>query len=172
MAEAAREECGLDRVVFVPCRVSPFKDRSAATAEQRLEMVEAARREAGLGWAEVSRCEVDRPGPSHSWETAAQFAELAPEAKWHWILGVDQWDEIEFWARPERLRRMLHFIVLTRDGREVRPREGWRCTAVTFSHPASSSAIRENAVAHEDWLTPGVVDYCRRRGLYGLGDSA
>jgi nicotinic acid mononucleotide adenylyltransferase len=85
---------------------------------------------------------------------------------WHWIVGTDQWDAIDRWAEPEKLRDFLHFIVLTRDGDPVVERDGWRYTAVPFQHPASSTKIRENFADNVDWLVPGVADYCRELGLY------
>lgn len=167
MAVAAREAADLDRVVFVPAAVSPFKSGTVATGTQRREMLGIALAESGTAWAEISDFELNRPAPSYSWETARHFSALAPETEWYWILGTDQWDQIERWAEPERLRQWLHFLVFTRQGQTVRERPGWRHTAVAFEHPASSSAIRSDFTAHRDWLTPGVAVYCEERGIYG-----
>lgn len=167
MAVAAREAADLERVVFVPAAVSPFKSGTVATGAQRREMLGIAVEEEGLGWAEVSRFELDRPAPSYSWETVRHMSETCPGTEWHWILGTDQWEQIERWAEPERLRQSLHFLVFTRQGQTVRERPGWRHTSVAFEHPASSSAIRTDFAGHRDWLTPGVAAYCEARGIYG-----
>lgn len=166
MAKASREAAGLDGVVFLPCFVSPFKEGTHASAEQRAEMISIALEETGSGWAELSRYEIERQGPSYSWQTAVHYSESMPEVEWHWIVGTDQWDQIENWAEPEKLRELLHFIVVTRDGSGVAERDGWRHTAVQFSHPASSTEIRSDLKSHTDWLTPGVFRYCRENGLY------
>ena len=83
-----------------------------------------------------------------------------------WILGTDQWEQIDRWAEPEILRELLHFLVFTREGEPVRDRPGWRHTPIPFAHPASSTAIRADLTGHRDWLTPGVFHYCREQGLY------
>lgn len=167
LAERVAEAAGLERVVFVPAFRSPFKSSTAATARQRCEMVARALDEAGWDWAELSDFEVRREGPSYSWETARHFARESPRVDWHWILGADQWDQIEDWAEPEVLRKALRFLVVARGGQEIREREEWRSQLVPFDHPASSSAIREDIEEHADWLSPAVRKFCEEEGLYG-----
>ncbi len=167
MAATARERFALDGVIFVPCAVSPFKNGTIASGPQRREMLEVALAESAMDWAEVSDFELDRPAPSYSWETARHFSETRPGIEWHWILGTDQWDRIDRWAEPERLRSSLHFLVFSRSGVVVRERPGWRYSAVPFAHPASSTAIRADFDAHREWLTPGVAEIAG--GIYGRG---
>lgn len=167
MASAVIKAIGVEEVVFVPCFVSPFKDGTLATGEQRFELLKRAVDDEGLSWASVSRFEIEREGPSYSWQTAAHFVEGEPDTKWHWIVGTDQWDSIEKWANPGFLRENLHFIVMTRDGREVESKKGWSAISLTYAHQASSTSIRKDFVAHEEWLTPGVISFCRESGLYG-----
>lgn len=166
MAGAAREGVGLDRLLFMPAAVSPFKKGTVADGGQRRRMLEIALADEGMEWAEVSDFELNRPAPSYSWETSRHFRGLEPETDWFWILGTDQWDQIGNWAEPARLREDLHFLVFSREGQAVRDRPGWRHTPVVFSHPASSTAIRGDFEAHRDWLTPGVAAFCEREGIY------
>jgi len=166
MASVAREAAGLEEVLFMPAAVSPFKKSNTATGGQRFEMLRIALADAGMEWARVSEFELNRPAPSYSWETALHFHALEPETEWCWILGTDQWEQIERWAEPERLRHGLHFLVVTREGQSVRDRVGWRHTAVPFAHPASATKIRADFVGHRDWLTPGVLEYCVKERIY------
>lgn len=171
MAVKAMNSLALDRVIFLPCAVSPFKTGTIATGTERREMLELTLEEtvskSGTPWAEVSEFELNRPAPSYSWEAALHFTATAPEVEWYWIVGTDQWQVIDRWARPEILQKLLHFIVFTRHGNEVEPRPGWKCTAVEFDHPASSSDIRKDWERHSDWLTDGVKAYLSRHRIYG-----
>lgn len=167
MAATVMQSTGIDRVIFVPCFVSPFKSGTVASPEQRVEMLELAIRDLGWEWASVSRFEIERPDPSYSWETAEHFTQAMPETHLHWILGTDQWEQLERWAEPEKLRELLKFIVLTRGNAEVIPRSGWDHETLSFEHAASSTKLRERFTEHEEWLTPSVRDYCHERGLYG-----
>jgi len=168
MAEAAVAACGLDLVVFVPCRISPLKGWSpGASGDERMEMLRLAT--AGHPWAEVSGWELGRPGPSYSWETVAHFRSIWPSAELHWIMGEDQWASLERWARPEILREALHFIVFARNGSAPRERPGWRMTVVDGAWSVSSTRVRESLAAggDADGLLPAAVQqYIARRRLY------
>jgi nicotinate-nucleotide adenylyltransferase len=169
LAKCAKEAADLDRVIFMPCRQSPFKRRTVASAAQRFEMLRLAIGEQGIsGWAVVSDFEISRPGPSFSWETVEHFEsdDESGDVEWCWILGTDQWEQLEAWAEPEKLRASLTFVVMTRDGDSVEKKEGWKNIAVPFSHPASSTAIRKDFENHVDWLSPGVAEYCKRLSIY------
>jgi nicotinate-nucleotide adenylyltransferase len=151
MARAAHERCGLDRVIFIPCRISPLKGRSpAAPGDARLKMLRLAVAE--FPWAEISDCELSRPGPSYSWQTVEFFASVYPAATLHWLMGADQWSELDRWARPDFLRRILTFIV--------------------FASAVSSTEVRRRLAAGEptdELLPPAVAEYAVREQLYRHG---
>jgi nicotinate-nucleotide adenylyltransferase len=168
IARAAVEQCGLARVVFIPCQESPLKDRRPlASGPQRLEMLRLAT--AGLPWAEVSDWELSRPGPSYSWQTTAHFETLHPGAVLSWLMGADQWAALEHWARPDFLQEHLTFIVFARDAEKPRLRPGWRVHFLTGEWPGSSTEARallaeKKSAAH--LLPPAVEDYAISQGLY------
>jgi len=186
MARAAREALALDQVIFVPCWRSPFKAESATGAEHRAAMLRLALREA-FGEAPeaapatpsaeaspyaLSTWEIERPAASYSWETAQHYRALRPEARWHWILGADQWEALPRWSEPDRLRRELIFVVAHRAGHVPEPRPGWEVVFLPYDHPASSSAIRADFAAKQSWVPRSVAAYCECNGLYGsLGSS-
>lgn len=175
MATAAVTQARLDRVIFLPARISPHKDTQTpgASPEDRLEMLKLAT--AGIPWAEVSDWEISRPPPSYSWNTALHFRDLYPESHLLWILGADQWSAIESWAHPDLLQTTLDFLVVARPGYPApKPLPGWRSRVIDLSHPASATAIRE---AHASGGTAGdvpdaVTAYIARRGLYRRDNHA
>lgn len=169
MLQSAMKEAALDEVIMMPCFVSPFKEGTEATGEQRVRMIELAISDLDLEGVSVSRYEIEREGPSYSWETATEFAKTFPGTDWYWILGTDQWNSIDLWARPDLLQSLLRFLVVTRSRDSVMDREGWQFFPVSFSHPASSTLIRREFQAHLDWITPSVRDFCRTEGLYESG---
>jgi len=167
LVDKARDACDLDRVVFVPCARSPFKDdHTHASSGQRCEMLwlSIAERE-WSDWAEVSHFEIDREPPSYSWQTAEHFRQAFPNAELFWICGADQWEQIEKWAEPEKLRDLLHLIVVTRAGSTVESKPGWRADFLSFNHPASATAIRAGQ-GEPSWLPKSVRAFCKREGLY------
>ena len=168
LAKLARETAGLDRVIFMPCWQSPFKNSSTvATGEQRHEMLQRSIDELDYGdWAEVSDFEITRPKRSYSWETTEYFRATHDDVEWYWIMGTDQWKELERWAEPDKLRRLLKFIVMTRNGDEVEAKEGWEHIAVPFSHPASATLIRKGIERFKEWLPDSVYRYSKENSIY------
>lgn len=170
VADAARQRCALDRVIFLPCSRSPHKEQeTGATGVQRVEMLRLLTE--GLGWAEVSDFEVSRPAPSYSWITVDYFTErLGKLAEIYWILGADQWAKISAWRNSDQLAQKLHFIVSTRGDGGVMRRQGFRSTPVSVSHPASSTALRAAFAGGEPlpqgWLPESIQAYIQSHQLY------
>jgi nicotinate-nucleotide adenylyltransferase len=170
MALSAREHCALDRVILIPCRQSPHKStQTSAAGEDRLAMLQRCFRD--LPWAEVSPVELNRPDPSFSWQTVDSFAHTHPKAQLFWILGQDQWQLIDTWARPDDLRRQLTFIVFSRDGSPGQPKDGYQAQFIDFHHPAAATNVRHqiaagrsDSISHH--LHPDVATYIRQNGLY------
>jgi len=111
LAAAAREALHLDRVVFVPAG-EPWRkaDREVTPAELRFEMTVAAVEP--YEWAEVSRIEIDRGGPSYAAETMAALA--ADGAAWWFILGSDALVDLPAWHEPLALIAAARLAVAVR----------------------------------------------------------
>jgi nicotinate-nucleotide adenylyltransferase len=113
VAESARDELGLERVLFVPAGEPPHKrDRIITPGEDRLAMVEAAI--AGNPAFEASRIEIDRPGPSWTADTLATLA--APDRRLALIVAADSFLELATWHEPLRVLQLATLVVTTRDG--------------------------------------------------------
>ncbi|MGI9240698.1 MAG: nicotinate (nicotinamide) nucleotide adenylyltransferase [Verrucomicrobiales bacterium] len=168
IAEKAVEACGLDQVIFVPCRISPHKvGRQISASADRVEMLRLAT--ADIDWAEVSDWEILREEASYSWKTAEHFSrELGAGVELFWIVGTDQWEVIETWAKPEVLAELVTFVVFPRGG-IARPKDGFRMVAVDASFDASSTDIRRrvrDGEAISDLVLPEVECFVSDRGLY------
>lgn len=113
----AREHLGLDRIVFLPARRSPFKPADEGTsAEDRLTMVQlAVAGDPGFG---VSRVEMDREPPSYTVDTLRHLATEQPAVRWTLLVGVDQWASFARWREPQEIGRLARIGVLTREGQD------------------------------------------------------
>jgi nicotinate-nucleotide adenylyltransferase len=113
LARDALEQCRLDAVLFVPCAQSPLKSRRAFASDvQRVAMLQAALRGEPRFW--LSRCELERPAPSYSIDTAREIHDAFPQAQLFWLIGHDQWAQLDRWRDPGELRRLVRFIRFTR----------------------------------------------------------
>jgi len=113
LAREAMEQLSLDRVVFIPAFVSPFKQESKpAPAALRLEMVRAAI--AGEPGFDCSDLEILRKGPSYSIDTVQTFRQKFPDATIHYLIGDDNLPLLHKWHEIDLLRELVTFVVLSR----------------------------------------------------------
>jgi nicotinate-nucleotide adenylyltransferase len=115
IAEEARDALALDRILFVPAGVPPHKPSGAVTSvEHRMAMVELAI--ADNAAFELSRIEVDRPGPSYTVDTVEALASGAGGAALTVILSVETFAELPSWHEPDRLFAAARVAVVPREG--------------------------------------------------------
>lgn len=117
IAEEARCRLHLDRVVFVPARLSPLKqdDGTLFDDEQRHAMVHAAVC-SNPGFA-VSRVDLDRPAPSYTIDTLHLLRrELGEQHRYHFVLGADSLSTLARWRHPEEIVQLARLAVVSRPG--------------------------------------------------------
>lgn len=120
VAKDALRNLGLDRVLFVPAHVSPFKmgESGITPPELRLEMVRAAiLGEPGL---EASRIELDRAPPSYTVDTLRELGSRYPDAQLVLLLGTDQWASFGRWKSVGEIAALATLAVLEREGTSPR----------------------------------------------------
>jgi nicotinate-nucleotide adenylyltransferase len=111
LAHAAIERFGLDRLVVVVTGDPPHKDVET-DAETRYRLAEAAF--ADIPGVEISRHELERPGPSHTVDTARW-------AEGHWgdvvfLVGADEFANFLGWKEPDEILEHVRLGVATRPG--------------------------------------------------------
>ncbi len=113
LAREAFEVLGLEKVILVPAAVSPHKvARTPTDAAIRVEMLQAAiTGEPGLV---LDRCEVDRTGPSYTFDTVDEIRQREGAAEYFFLLGDDNLAQLETWHRFNELREQVQFVVLSR----------------------------------------------------------
>ena len=176
VAEEAREVLGLDRILFVPAPRPPHKAAADVTSvEHRLAMVELAI--ADNPAFELSRVEVDRPGPSYTVDTVEAIAADGDELTV--ILSAETFAELPSWHEPERLFEAARVAVAPRWGYPA-PDPGWlaatfpgREDRVTYLEGprlgVSSTALRARVAAGRSirYLVPNpVAAYIAANNLY------
>jgi len=176
IAEEARVALRLDQVLFVPAAQQPLK-RGAhiATPEQRFEMVRLACHPNSA--FQVSRIEIDRPGPSFTLITL-EALQRAGLGELHFILGADALADLPRWHGAARIVELARIVVVGRPGSapdlacvgQALPALRERLAVLTG--PAldiSSTALRQRVSAGLPirYQTPDtVVAYIGEQGLY------
>ncbi|HLF71409.1 MAG TPA: nicotinate-nucleotide adenylyltransferase [Dehalococcoidia bacterium] len=173
LAEQARDQLSLDRVLFIPAG-DPWRkaDRDVAPATHRLAMTRLLVND-DPAFA-VDACEVEREGPTYTVDTLRLLrGRMSAADELFLIVGEDALADLPAWRDPAEIAALAKLAVAERDG-DVAP-EGLpfgldRIVRVNMPSIAiSSTALRERVRAGRSlrYLTPAAVEaYIKDNGLY------
>lgn len=177
LAQEALWQLGLEEVVLVPTGDAPHKRIvDDPGREARMEMTRLAA--ADDSRFSVSSLEVDREGPSYTYETLAALAEERADRELVFVMGADAAVGLESWREPGRVVELASLAVARRAG--VSDPEvtatlrslGCEDRATMLEMPqfgVSSSAVRERAKQGRPlrYLVPDrVAEFIEARGIY------
>jgi nicotinate-nucleotide adenylyltransferase len=173
VAENAREQCGLEQVLWLPAGTPPHKlDQTVTAAEHRYAMTQLACAESPS--FVVARLELDRPGPSYTIETIRRLRELGSRrTRLYFIIGMDSALEFHTWREPQAILEEAQVVVAprpgySRDEESDHLPDGMHLLEMR-SWPLSSTEIRERVAAGGSirFLVPDDVrSYIAKYGLY------
>ncbi len=172
LAEWAREQLRLDRVLFVPAGAPPHKRaRRLSSVAARVAMTRLAVR--GNPAFRLSQLEVRRRGPSFTVDTLRAVRAADPGVEVFLLMGEDSLDDFRTWHEPAAIRGLARLAVARRpQGRRRARARGDSRGLVWLDNPGlelSSSAIRARVRAGRSvrYLVPdAVARYLARHRLY------
>ena len=178
LAAEAQAQLKLEKVLFVLTADPPHKrSRQITPVEDRLAMVEAAVK--GQDIFELSRVEIDRPGPHYSLDTMQLLAKQYVGKGLVYLIGGDSLRDLPEWNRPEEFIAACSAIGVMRRPRtridldDLEKALPGLSTKLEFVDAPlleiSSSEIRERVHdgGHFRFYLPGAVyEIIRQRGLY------
>lgn len=180
LAEDALRLMGLDEVILMPAKLSPFKlNKNVTPAEDRLAMVKlVAEKIEGIT---VSSYEMDAEGISYTYLTMRAVRKMyGADSRLYFITGTDAFLSIERWKEAEELLFNYSYIVGTRPGyredeltecidriRRVYNTEVRNIDNVQLD--ISSTEIRNiilSGKSAKGLIMPEVEEYIKMKGLY------
>ena len=182
IAEQFAEDMKLDRVKFIPAKVSPFKLGYTPTSDKhRLEMLRLA--VGSNPRFEVDPLELERGGVSYTIDTVTALRGVEPDAEYYMLIGADSLKDFKKWKSPEELLVSVSLVVARRGG-EAPPQwselsglasrevlEGIQKRALDLpAMELSSTDIRRRVAQRRSirYLVPSSVEvYIHSHGLYG-----
>ncbi len=171
LAQEAWHQLELDKVIFIPTFISPFKkEEKMVSLADRLNMIRLS-----LGSDdrfEVSTFELDKGKISYSVDTVRHFKEVYPgfEHELFFITGADSAESISMWQDIDQILELSTFVIATRPGwGEDSAYEGRVKRMVIPNVEISSTDVRCRVQKKDpiDFLVQSeVVKYIRNKGLY------
>jgi len=114
IAEAAAQAFSLDRVIFMPACISPFKEKGGVVSDaDRCVLLRAAIK--GNAAFELSALELQRGGVSYTIDTLLALGASAGEPL-YCLIGADIVPGLARWRRAGEVARIARFIVAKREG--------------------------------------------------------
>lgn len=178
LAAEAVDQLHLDRLLWVLTPDPPHKRGCRiASWEDRLQLVMAA-----LGddpAFELSRVDIDRPGPHYTLDTVRLLAQANPDAALIYLIGGDSLHDLPNWHQPQAFLEACDELGVMR-----RPGDAVDMTVLEAQLPGltakvrfidaplleiSSREIRERIHSghpYRYYLPPAVFEIIRQRGLY------
>jgi len=115
LAENARTQLSLDRVLFVLAGQPPHKPgRPVAASHHRLAMVQAAI--ADNDFFTISCVDLDRPGPHYTVDTLSLLHRDYPQAEFYFLMGGDSLAEFPHWWDAPGILQQTMLAVMPRPG--------------------------------------------------------
>jgi nicotinate-nucleotide adenylyltransferase len=179
--EAAASRFGLDRVLYVPARVSPHKGAPVADARHRVAMLALAL--AGRPDWQISLEELDREPPSFTVDTLrALSARLLHDEIWL-LMGTDTLAGLAGWKEPAEIVRLariaaFHRAPFTGEGLSVPGVPGLPSRLEVFdagSFTISATDLRKDFSRGMDVhgrVPDSVAEYITKHRLYQTGTAA
>ena len=135
LASEAQFQLELTRLLWTLTPEPPHKqDQPITTIEHRLAMVNLAISDNPS--FELSRAELDRPGPHYTLDTVVLIAEQNPNSDIVPIIGGDSLSDLPTWHRPKELLYACHWVGVMR-----RPGEATNLEALERELPGISSKV-------------------------------
>lgn len=177
LAQEALWQLGLREVVLVPTGEAPHK-RIADDPGRELRMTMTRLAAADDSRFSVSSLEVDREGPSYTYETLEMLAEEKGDTELVFVMGADAAVGLESWRNPERVVELARIAVARRAGVSEADvgaalrslgAEGRATMLEMPQFGVSSSAVRDRAAAGRPlrYLVPEpVARFIEEKGIY------
>lgn len=113
----ALEQVGLDRVELVPASIPPHKQGADIYPFPfRCRLLQES--VSGCRGLVVNPLEGERLGPSYTVDTLREYHKRIPGARFFFIMGSEDFLQLEQWERWEQLPRLTSFILVGRNGKE------------------------------------------------------
>lgn len=156
-----------ERFFFLPSYMSPLKShKDALDSKHRVAMVNLAIET--LGFGEICYLDLERKGQSYTYDTIRTLRESYPDSKIYFVIGTDQYDQLDKWYHIEDLKSLVTFVVVNR-GTSQQEVESSMVSVTIPRLDISSTMIRQRIQERHNiqvLVPPLIQQYIAEENLY------
>lgn len=161
----AIQQLSLDQILIIPTKNNPWKNKSVATNEQRVEMIQIAIR--NIEKAKVETIELDSTNNDKNYtvDTIKLLKEKYKDDQLFYIMGMDQASQFDKWKKPKKISKMVQLVAFLRPGYETNDnlkKYHFQLIDVQATQE-SSTAFKEG---HLEMVDKDVLRYMTNNGIY------
>lgn len=181
LAEIARCQFNLDKVIFITSFIPPHRNKEIAGACYRHEMVKLCCLE--NSFFEASEIELTRKGPSYTYDTVVEAQKVYTKAdKIFMVIGADAVRQLHTWHNNQDLVDRTHFLIAARPGDpDIKScltetgLKGFQYEVINAPLLEISSTLVRNRIHNGQSIkylvTDKVCEYIKSNGLYKEQDN-
>lgn len=178
LAQSLVEQKIVDEVWLLVSPLNPLKQSANPDILDYAERLHIARLATeGTNGIRVSDFENSLPIPSYMVNTLGELAKAYPQHQFSLIIGADNWSDFHKWYKWKDILTSYPIIIYRRPGYDLDTTSPAIQSAKSITiadtplYDISSTqirqAIRQGQIPSE-WLSPNVIEYIKKRGLYLL----
>lgn len=144
IAERAREQFALEKVLFMPSGVPYMKDqRKVLPIQTRCEMTRLAiENMSGFELSEMEASDAAQGKNTYTCDTLQKLKSVDPEADYYFILGADSLYAMESWKNPELIFQNCTVLAAVRADETLAPQPGI-CGTEAYAQKETAGDIKE-----------------------------
>lgn len=158
-----------DQIALIPTGNPWMKpEEPVANPKERLAMCEAALDDLSESVQEKTflvDIEVEKKGPSYTFDTLQSLRAFFPRDKFTLIMGTDAAFSFNKWKRPEDIKKMADILVVKRPGAKESEFKELEVAALDISSTQIREELAKSGSSNE--VSKSVMAYIKKNGLYG-----
>ncbi|RUM56920.1 MAG: nicotinate (nicotinamide) nucleotide adenylyltransferase, partial [Nautilia sp.] len=137
-----------DKVIVLPNYLNPLKNSFSAPPQKRIEWIKKSINQKNV---EISDYEIKQNKPCYTIDTIKHF--LKKYDKISFVIGADNLSTLNKWKNIEELKKLINFIVVSRDYKKSDEFE-----TINLDIKISSTEIRKNPENYKNYLPAKIAD--------------
>ena len=167
VSEAFRQ-FDLDEFYFIPTGINPWKDKTVASNEQRIKMLELAIENIDTNKKiKIYKYEINHANQkNYTYKTLEHLTHKHKKTQYYYFMGCDQMNNFHLWKKASQISIMVQLVYFDRGGYKYKRDNIKKYHFLKLTHQkitASSTAIRKGNLS---LLNDNVLDYIGETGLY------